>query len=275
MAPEALGPGALGGGPLPRAELIAAGLEELRLGDVLERDVEAVDPGHRLLGGVVVGVPVPARLGQEVAPAHRHRVAADDRPDALALEHEPEGVLGVPVLGGVLARHQVLDRGPQRRGGERPAGQARVGERDRPALAAAADRDELARPGGEGPQRVPAPQVRQRLRPRVGGHQVADLGPERDQQLPLEPPVELLEGRGHRRLVRATDTAFRWTGEAKSNEVVMLSVNAPGWALGHAGVRKILLVRTGRPVGRDAGKGAGTAVAGGAELRVRSGKSWC
>ncbi len=68
---------------------------------------------------VVVAVPVPAGLGQEVAAAHRDRVAVDDGPHALALDDEAEGVLGVPVLGGVLARAEVLDRGPQRRGGER------------------------------------------------------------------------------------------------------------------------------------------------------------
>ena len=72
---------------------------------------------------VVVRVPVPAGLRQEVAAAHRHRVAADHRPHALALEDEAEGVLRVPVLGRVLPRHQVLDRRPQRRGGERPAAQ--------------------------------------------------------------------------------------------------------------------------------------------------------
>ena len=58
--------------------------------------------------------------------------------------HEAEGVLRVPVLRRVLARHQVLDRRPQRRRRERPSAQARVGQRDRAPLAAAADRDEVA-----------------------------------------------------------------------------------------------------------------------------------
>ena len=146
MAPQALGTRALRCGLLRVADLVPAELEELRLGDVLQRDVQAVDPGHRRLRRVVVRVPVPAGLRQEVAAAHRHRVAADDRPDALALEHEAEGVLRVPVLGRVLPRHQVLDRRPQRRRGERAAVQARVGEGDRAALAAAAHRDEAGPP---------------------------------------------------------------------------------------------------------------------------------
>src|ERR1700684_1832417 len=53
-------------------------------------------------------------------------------------------------------------------------------------------------------------------------------------------------------------------------EVVMIPVNAPEWVLGHARGEEILLVRTGRRRG-GAGEGAGTAVAGGAESRVRSG----
>ena len=52
----------------------------------------------------------------------------------------------------------------------------------------------------------------------------------------------------------------------------MIPVNAPEWAAGHARGEEILLVRTGRQWD-GAGKGAGTAVAGGAESRVRSGKS--
>ncbi len=96
-------------------ELVGAELEESRvqLGD--ERDVEAVEPGHRLVGDVLVLVEGPARRQQQVTAAHRHRVPVDVGPHTLAVDDEPEGSLAVAVRGGDLARAQVLDRGPQGR----------------------------------------------------------------------------------------------------------------------------------------------------------------
>ena len=186
---------------LRRADLVPAELEELRLGEVLEGDVQAVDPGHGGRGRIVVRVPVPAGLRQEVTAAHRDRVAADDRPHALAFQHETERVLRVPVLGCVLPRHQVLDRRPQRRRGERAAVQPRVGEGDRAALAAPAHRDKVAGLRGQLDEVVPAPPVRQRLGPRVERHEVADFRPQRDQQFPLKAPVKAFQRRRHRGLV--------------------------------------------------------------------------
>nr|WP_167547500.1 hypothetical protein [Nocardia farcinica] len=66
-------------------------------------------------------------------------LTADDRSHAGSLDHESERVLDVPVLGRVLARHKVLDRGPQRRRGEWSAIEAGVGQRDRAPFAAAPD----------------------------------------------------------------------------------------------------------------------------------------
>jgi hypothetical protein len=174
-------------------------LEEPGADGVRERDVQPVQPGHGRVGLVVVAVEAPAGGEQEVAAAHRHRVAVDHRPDALALHDEPEGVLGVPVHRRVLARVEVLDGRPQRRRRERRPAQARVGQRDRPPLAAAAHRDEVAGPLGQPQQALPAPHVRGRGRARAGRHQVADLGPQRHQQRGLEAAVELVElGRGRR-----------------------------------------------------------------------------
>ena len=147
-------------------------------------------------------VPVHPGLRQEVAAAHRHRVALDDRPHALALDDEPERVLGVAVLGRVLAGHQVLDRGPQRRRRVRASAQARVRQRDRPPLAAAADRApgrrsaRPARAGAPTPTGAAAAFERGLLR-----HQVTDPGPQRDQQLLLEAAVQILQLRCGRRLV--------------------------------------------------------------------------
>src|SRR3546814_14242008 len=60
--------------------------------------------------------------GRYVAPA------ANDGPYAGAVDDEAECVLGVAVLGSVLAGHEVLDRGPQRRCRERPAPEGGIGE---------------------------------------------------------------------------------------------------------------------------------------------------
>jgi HAMP domain-containing protein len=132
-------------------------------------------------------------LRQEVPARHANRVAVDHRPDALAFDDEAKGVLRVPMLRRVFAGHQVLDRGPQRRRRIGLAAERRVGERDRAPLAAAADRDDAARLRGELLQPLPSPQVRGGLGLRMQRHQVADLGPQRDEQLALEAAVELLE----------------------------------------------------------------------------------
>ena len=60
-------------------------------------------------------------------------------------------------------------------------------------LAAPADRHEVPARVGERQQALPPPQVRDGLGPRVLGHQVADLGPERDQPFLLEAPVQVGE----------------------------------------------------------------------------------
>ena len=61
---------------------------------------------------------------------HRHRVAAHDGPNPFSFYHEAERVLGVAVLRGVLTGHQVLDGGPQRRGGVGTAAECGVGQVD-------------------------------------------------------------------------------------------------------------------------------------------------
>ena len=91
-----------------------------------ERDVEAVNPHHRLVGLVVVTVEMPTRGEQEVTTAHRDRIPVDHRPHPLALDDETEGVLAVTVLRRRLLGAQVLNRRPQRRRHIRNAAQAGV-----------------------------------------------------------------------------------------------------------------------------------------------------
>src|ERR1700690_2689339 len=98
MTPQPFGARALGRAFLGCTDAFATGLEELALGVVRERNVEPVDPGHRLGCRVVLSVPVPARLRQEVAARHADRIAVDYGPDPLTLDDEAEGMLGVAVL---------------------------------------------------------------------------------------------------------------------------------------------------------------------------------
>ena len=184
MGPQPFGAGHVRGCLV--GDPFGAELEERGVRVVHERNVQAVDPGHRLIGFVVVAVEVPAGGEQEVAAAHGDRVAVDDGPYPLALDDEPERVLAVPVFGGGLVRPEVLDGGPQCWGGVGGAGQAGIGQRDGPAFTAAADRDEVAGPLGERVQGVPPPDVRQARGVRLHRHQVVELGPQRRQVLPLE-----------------------------------------------------------------------------------------
>ena len=105
VAPQLLGERALGRGAFGRRDLLAARLEELALGVVRERNIQPVYPGHGRGGGVVVSMPVPAGLRQEVATRHPNRVAVDYRPHPLAFDHEAESMLRVAVFRRIFARH--------------------------------------------------------------------------------------------------------------------------------------------------------------------------
>jgi len=146
-----------------------------------ERDVQTVDPRHRLIGLVVVPMEMPARGEQEVAAAHRHRITVDHRPHALALALalalEAERVLGVTMLRRGLLRPEVLDGRPQRRRHVRDTAEAGVGQRDRAAFPAAADGHEVAGPLRQRVQRRPLPDEGNGLRRRRHRHQVGQLGP--------------------------------------------------------------------------------------------------
>lgn len=98
---------------------------------------------------------------------------------AVALDHKAKGVLRVAVLRGSLLRSEVLDRDPEGRRDLGTTAEAEVGEADRAALAAAADRHESAGLLGERQELRPFPDMRDRLRLRMHRHQGAELGPER------------------------------------------------------------------------------------------------
>jgi len=97
----------------------ARGLEEACVQDVHQRQVEPVEPDHRLVGAAVMLVPGHARRQHEVAGGHRTRLAVHRGPDAAALQDEPDGRRRVPVRGRALLRVEVLHGPPQGGGGER------------------------------------------------------------------------------------------------------------------------------------------------------------
>ena len=138
----------------------------------------------------MVAVEVPSRCEKEVAAAHAHRVAVDDRPDALALDDETEGVLRVAVFRRGLLGTEILDRTPQCRGNVGAATETGICQADRAPLAAAPDGHEVARPLSKRIQVRPLPDVRYRFGRRVHRHEVVDLRPQRHEVLFLEALVE-------------------------------------------------------------------------------------
>ena len=115
----AFGPGV--GLRLRRALLGEAGVEEAH-----QRDVEAVEPDHRLVAVVAVVVEGPRRRDDEVAVAHRRALAVDGRVGALAVEHQAQRRLAVAVRRRHLARQDQLQPGVERLGDARAAAQRRV-----------------------------------------------------------------------------------------------------------------------------------------------------
>ena len=106
---------------LRRALLGEAGVEEAH-----QRDVEAVEPDHRLAAVVAVVVEGPRRGDDEVAVAHRRALAVDRGVGAFAVEHQAQRRLGVAVRRRHLARQDQLQAGVERLGDARLAAQGRV-----------------------------------------------------------------------------------------------------------------------------------------------------
>ena len=167
-------------------------LEEDRLERDHQRQVEPVEPDHRLVAVVVVVVPLPVRGEDQVARLHLAGVAVDGRVDARARHHEADRGGRVPVGGRALTRAEELDRAPERRAREREAVQPRVREREHAPVAAALDRDDLARALGERQHGVPLPEPGQGARERHVRHDLALQAPQRLQIVGGERAAELV-----------------------------------------------------------------------------------
>ncbi len=143
-------------------------LEEARVERSDDRQVEAVEPEHRLVAVVRVVVERPRRREHQVAGVHVACIAIDGRPHAAAFEDEADGRRRVPVGGRPLVRTERLDGTPEGRRREGCAVEARVRQRQHAALAATLDRDEISRPRRQCPQRLAFPKPWD-----CGGHRCA------------------------------------------------------------------------------------------------------
>ena len=82
-----------------------------------ERQVEHVEPDHRLMAIMAVLVPQAGRRQDQVAAAHRAFLAVDRGPGALALHHHAHRIGRMPMRGRPLAGQQQLHAQVYRRAG--------------------------------------------------------------------------------------------------------------------------------------------------------------
>ena len=199
-------------------------LEEDRLERHHQRQVEPVEPDHRLVPVVVVVVPLPVRGEDQVAGLHLAGVAVDRRVDARAGHDEADRGRRVTVGRRALARPEVLDGAPERRAREGQAVEPRIGEREHTAVAAALDRDDLAGALGKREDGVPFPEPRLRARERNVGHDLALQAPEGLQVVGGKRPAELVVADLDR--VRAVDV------DAHSDLLLLVSKNLQIFRIG-------------------------------------------
>ena len=121
-------------GARDRLLVLVVMLGERRVEELDDRDVEPVEPEHRLVGLVAVVVPGHRRRDDEVAVVHRRAFAVDGGVGAVALEDEAQRALAVPMCGRDLARKHQLDAGVEVGRDLRLAAQAGILEDQHPAL---------------------------------------------------------------------------------------------------------------------------------------------
>ncbi len=103
-------------GPGDGLHIASARLGEARVEQAHDRDVEPVEPDHRLVGLVAMVVPGPGRCDHEIAGQHRRALAIDRGIGALSLDNEAQCRLGVAVRRRHFARQDQLQPGEQRMG---------------------------------------------------------------------------------------------------------------------------------------------------------------
>ena len=153
-------------------------LGETCLEEIDGRQIEHVEPDHRLLRSIAVIVRGPIRGDDEVAALHCRPLAFHRRIGALAVQHEPDRRGGMAMGGGDLARQDQLQAGVERLGDARLAAQRRVFQHQHPALRLFRG-DQFA---GFGDQRLGVlemPDRRHALGDRLARHQVAEHLPQR------------------------------------------------------------------------------------------------
>ena len=189
---------AVGGAAPQRAQVAAVAVEAVARGDgrrmrilaqflgeagvevANRRNVETVEPDHRLAGGVAMVVPLPAGGQHQIERPHHRLFAVDGGEGAFTLEHKAQGALAVTVTRRDLAGQDQLQSGIEAGRDRRLARHARVFE-DQDAALGLRGADQIARPHQIVARHTIGPAMDLRRRGRFGGHQRREHFPQRRQ----------------------------------------------------------------------------------------------
>jgi hypothetical protein len=159
-----------------------------------QRNVEHVEPDHRLGAAVLMVVPGPGWREDEVALVHGEALAFDGGGGAAAFHDEAQGVRGMAVRFGHLAGKDHLDGAPE--GGRGACGKPGVGEAQRAALAARADVHLAPDALEQRLELTPAPVHRRHRRARLAREERRVVGLVHPAVEPLEVALERAAGIG-------------------------------------------------------------------------------
>ena len=158
--------------------LIVGIISERGFEEIDRREIEHVQPQHRLLRRIAVVVRGPVGGDHEIARRHESLLALDGRVGALAVEHEADCRRDVAMGRRHFARQDHLDAGKQRVGDTRLAAHGRILENEHPTLRLIGA-DQAARLDHQRFHVVVVPDVRHAAGDRLLGHDRLHHLPER------------------------------------------------------------------------------------------------
>ena len=166
-------------------------IEEARIHDVDEMEVEHVEPHHRPVAEIAMVVPGHRRRDDEIAGCHHRPLAADCGIGVLALDDEAQRRRGVTMGGRDLAGEDDLEPAEQAVRDPLLAAQTGIFEDENAALGLLGG-DDLARLHEVGADLVVFPHRRLHRRHRLRRHHARQVNPERRQVLRAGAVVERL-----------------------------------------------------------------------------------